>query len=172
MNARRFMSDMGFLSHRPTSRPERPRPQPTQAVCSTLSLTRSERHVLEADLNRSGSRRSAPSRHRCTRPEGRLAEAWLMSSLTGPGHTSDFLGRSEREFENQKGGVPHPLGPASRPSSGRVCHSIDELQADLDLWIRDYNEQRPHQGRWFFGKTPMQTFLDSMPIAKTKMIAA
>jgi hypothetical protein len=27
-----------------------------------------------------------------------------MSSLIGPGHTSDFLGRSEREFENQKGG--------------------------------------------------------------------
>ena len=50
--------------------------------------------------------------------------------------------------------------------------SIDELQADLDLWIREYNEQRPHQGRWCFGKTPMQTFLDAMPMAKEKMIAA
>ena len=29
-----------------------------------------------------------------------------------------------------------------------------------------------HQGRWCFGKTPMQTFLDAMPIAKEKMIAA
>jgi len=44
-------------------------------------------------------------------------------------------------------------------------HSIDELQADLDLWIREYNEQRPHQG-WCFGKTPMQTFLDAMPITR------
>jgi hypothetical protein len=24
-----------------------------------------------------------------------------------------------------------------------------------------YNEQRTHQGRWCFGKTPMQTFLDT-----------
>jgi hypothetical protein len=35
-----------------------------------------------------------------------------------------------------------------------------------------YNEARPHQGRWCFGKTPMQTFLDAMPMAKEKMIAA
>jgi hypothetical protein len=35
-----------------------------------------------------------------------------------------------------------------------------------------YNKARPHQGRWCFGKTPMQTFLDAMPMAKEKMIAA
>ena len=40
----------------------------------------------------------------------------------------------------------------------KVYRSIDELHADLDLWIREYNEQRPHQGRWCFGKTSMQTF--------------
>ena len=38
--------------------------------------------------------------------------------------------------------------------------------------IREFNQARPHQGRWCFGKTPMQTFLDAMPIAKEKMIAA
>jgi transposase InsO family protein len=54
----------------------------------------------------------------------------------------------------------------------KVYRSLDELQTDLDLWVREYNEQRPHQGRWCFGKTPMQTFLDAMPIAKEKMIAA
>jgi hypothetical protein len=48
----------------------------------------------------------------------------------------------------------------------------DELKADLDEWIRAYNESRPHQGGWCIGKTPMQTFLDAMPIAKEKMIAA
>ena len=37
----------------------------------------------------------------------------------------------------------------------KVYGSIDELQADLDLWVCEYNEQRPHQGRWCFGKTPM-----------------
>ena len=50
--------------------------------------------------------------------------------------------------------------------------SIAELQADLDVWVREYNESRPHQGRWCFGKTPMQTFLDAMPMTKEKMIAA
>jgi Integrase core domain len=51
-----------------------------------------------------------------------------------------------------------------------VYRSTDELQADLDAWIKEYNEARPHQGRWCFGKTPMQTFLDAM--TKEKMIAA
>ena len=54
----------------------------------------------------------------------------------------------------------------------KVYCSIDELQVDLDLWVREYNEARPHQGRWCFGKTPMQTFLDAIPMTKEKMIAA
>jgi transposase InsO family protein len=54
----------------------------------------------------------------------------------------------------------------------KLYASIEELQNDLDLWIKNYNEERPHQGRWCFGKTPMQTFLDAIPIAKEKMIAA
>jgi transposase InsO family protein len=54
----------------------------------------------------------------------------------------------------------------------RIYRSIAELQSDLDTWIRSYNEERPHQGRWCFGKTPMQTFLDAVPIARDKMIAA
>jgi transposase InsO family protein len=54
----------------------------------------------------------------------------------------------------------------------KVYPSIDELQSDLDVWIREYNEVRPHQGRWCFGKTPIQTFLDAVPMAKEKMIAA
>jgi Integrase core domain len=36
----------------------------------------------------------------------------------------------------------------------KVYRSIDELQADLDAWIKEYNEARPHQGHWCFGKTP------------------
>jgi transposase InsO family protein len=54
----------------------------------------------------------------------------------------------------------------------KLYASIEDLQDDLDLWVRSYNEERPHQGRWCFGKTPMQTFLDATPIAKEKMIAA
>ena len=54
----------------------------------------------------------------------------------------------------------------------RIYATIDELQTDLDAWLNEYNELRTHQGRYCFGKTPMQTFLDAMPMAKEKMIAA
>jgi transposase InsO family protein len=54
----------------------------------------------------------------------------------------------------------------------KLYRSIDELQTDLDVWLEAFNCERPHQGRWCFGKTPMQTFLDAKPIAKEKMIAA
>jgi hypothetical protein len=57
-------------------------------------------------------------------------------------------------------------------SGVEVYRSIDELQVDLDAWVLDYSEARPHQGRWCYGKTPMQTFLDAMPLTKEKMIAA
>ena len=30
--------------------------------------------------------------------------------------------------------------------------------------------RRAHQSRWCYGKTPMQTFLDTLPIAKEKSI--
>jgi len=52
----------------------------------------------------------------------------------------------------------------------KVYHTLEELQADLDLWIKDYNEQRPHSGKYCFGKTPMQTFIDSIPLANDKML--
>lgn len=53
----------------------------------------------------------------------------------------------------------------------RIYSSIEQLQTDLDAWVTSYNEQRPHQGRWCFGKTPMQTFLDTIPIAQEKMLS-
>jgi transposase InsO family protein len=54
----------------------------------------------------------------------------------------------------------------------KIFRGLDELQADLDGWLADYNQNRPHQGRWCFGKTPMQTFLDAIPLAKEKLMAA
>jgi len=54
----------------------------------------------------------------------------------------------------------------------KLYRSIEELQTDLDAWLAEFNNARPHQCRWCFGKTPMQTFLDAKPIAQEKMIAA
>jgi transposase InsO family protein len=54
----------------------------------------------------------------------------------------------------------------------KVYRSTGELQIDLDAWLLEYNLLRPHQGRWCYGKTPMQTFLDAIPLAKEKLMAA
>jgi transposase InsO family protein len=54
----------------------------------------------------------------------------------------------------------------------RIYATIEQLQADLDAWMAEYNQARPHQGRWCYGKTPMQTFLDTVLIAKEKSISA
>jgi len=54
----------------------------------------------------------------------------------------------------------------------KIYRSLEELQQDLDEWLRYYNEERTHQGRWCYGKTPMQTFLDSKALAKEKTLAA
>ena len=54
----------------------------------------------------------------------------------------------------------------------KIYRTLEELQADLDAWLQEYNEQRSHQGRWCYGKTPMSTFIDSVPLAKEKMLAA
>ncbi len=50
----------------------------------------------------------------------------------------------------------------------KVYDSVEALQADLDAYMATYNEARTHQGRWCFGKTPMQTFMDSLPLAHEK----
>jgi len=52
----------------------------------------------------------------------------------------------------------------------KLYRSIEELQADVDQWIEYYNKERPHSGKYCFGKTPMQTFLDSIQLAKDKVI--
>jgi transposase InsO family protein len=53
----------------------------------------------------------------------------------------------------------------------RIYGTLDALQADLDHFVAQYNEERPHQGRWCYGKTPLQTFRDSVGLAKEKYIA-
>jgi transposase InsO family protein len=52
----------------------------------------------------------------------------------------------------------------------KVYTSLEELQTDLDVWLKEYNEERTHSGKYCYGKTPMQTFIDSLPMTKEKMI--
>jgi transposase InsO family protein len=52
----------------------------------------------------------------------------------------------------------------------KLYGSLDELQADVDVWLEEYNQRREHSGKYCFGKTPWQTFLDSRHLAQAKML--
>jgi transposase InsO family protein len=52
----------------------------------------------------------------------------------------------------------------------KIYNTLDELQSDLDLWLQEYNNQRTHSGKYCYGRTPMQTFLETLPLAKEKML--
>jgi transposase InsO family protein len=109
---------------------------------------------------------------------------------------TEYCGASERhEYELYLAveNIDHTRTKTRHPQTNRICErfhktmlnefyrvafrkkifrTLEELQADLDAWTEDYNQQRPHQGRWCYGKTPMQTFVDSVSLAKEKILAA
>jgi hypothetical protein len=51
-----------------------------------------------------------------------------------------------------------------------LYQNLESLQADLDEWMLFYNNERTHSGRYCFGKTPMQTFIESLTLAKEKQL--
>ncbi len=50
----------------------------------------------------------------------------------------------------------------------KLYRTLEEVQTDVNEWLRQYNETRPHSGKHCYGKTPMQTFLDAKQIAQSK----
>ena len=87
--------------------------------------------------------------------------------------------------------IDHTRTKASSPQTNGICErfhrtlkqefydiafrkklytSLEELQIDLDEYLRKYNNERPHSGKYCYGKTPMQTFRESIKIAKEKLL--
>jgi len=52
----------------------------------------------------------------------------------------------------------------------KLYNSLAALQDDLDQWMEYYNNQRSHSGKYCFGKTPMETFNESITLARQKML--
>ena len=52
----------------------------------------------------------------------------------------------------------------------KIYQSLEELQHDLDSWLEFYNKERTHTGKYCYGKTPIQTFQDTLSIAKEKQL--
>ena len=52
----------------------------------------------------------------------------------------------------------------------KLFTSIEELQQELDTWIKWYNEERTHSGKHCYGKTPWETFIQSKHLALEKQV--
>ena len=116
----------------------------------------------------------------------------LLRILTDRG--TEFKGKREHhEYELYLDieGIEHSKIQVRSPQSNGICErlhrtiqeefyavafrkklyeSLDQLQTDLDEWMEYYNNERPHSGRYCFGKTPIQTFNDSITLAREKML--
>jgi transposase InsO family protein len=116
----------------------------------------------------------------------------LLRILTDRG--TEFCGaRDHHEYELYLAleDVDHSRTKAKHPQTNGICErfhrtiqvefyaiafrkkiyaSLEQLQVDLDAWIEDYNTNRTHSGKYCYGRTPMQTFIESLPLAKEKML--
>jgi transposase InsO family protein len=114
----------------------------------------------------------------------------VLRMLTDRG--TEFNGRPENheyELYLQLENIDHSKTKVRHPQSNGICERLhrtmqdefyavtfrrklyqhlEDLQADLDEWMVHYNQERPHSGRYCFGKTPMETFMESLTLAKEK----
>ncbi len=48
--------------------------------------------------------------------------------------------------------------------------TIEELQQDVDVWLHYNNNERPHSDKYCLGKIPIQTWKESLHLAKEKLL--
>lgn len=53
----------------------------------------------------------------------------------------------------------------------KLYSTLEELQTDLDDWLKFYNTERTHQGKMCCGRTPFETLLDGKRIWAEKNLA-
>ena len=56
----------------------------------------------------------------------------------------------------------------SLPFRKKLYRTLEELQIDLDACLEHYNRERPHSGRYCYGKPPWETFQASRRLAMEK----
>ncbi len=116
----------------------------------------------------------------------------LLRILTDRG--TEYKGKPEHheyELYLQIEGIEHSKTQVRHPQSNGICErlhrtmqeefyavafrkklytNIDDLQRDLDQWMKYYNLERTHSGRYCYGKTPMETFNQFLILARQKLI--
>ena len=116
----------------------------------------------------------------------------ILRMLTDRG--TEFNGRPENheyELYLQLENIDHSKTKVRHPQTNGICErlhrtmqdefyavcfrtklyqTLEELQLDLNKWMQHYNQERPHSGRYCFGKTPMETFKESLILAQQKLL--
>lgn len=116
----------------------------------------------------------------------------LLRILTDRG--TEYNGKPdhhEYQLYLQIEGIDHSRTKVRHPQSNGICErlhrtmqeefyavafrkklydNLEDLQQDLDQWMKFYNNERAHSGRYCFGKTPMETFKESIILAIQKLI--
>ena len=114
----------------------------------------------------------------------------ILRVLTDRG--TEFCGALDKhpyEIFLQYHEIEHTKTRARRPQSNGICeafhkrvlnefyglvfrkkiyYNLDELQKDLSDWMKHYNNSRTHQGKRCQGRTPMQTFIESLDLVEQK----
>lgn len=114
----------------------------------------------------------------------------ILRILTDRG--TEFCGAMDKhpyEIFLQYHEIEHTKTRARRPQSNGICEAfhktvlnefyrvtfrkkiyqdLENLQKDLDEWLNYYNNSRTHQGKRCQGRTPKQTFMDSLELVKQK----
>ncbi|WP_415713380.1 IS481 family transposase [Maridesulfovibrio sp.] len=120
-------------------------------------------------------------------------EMGILRMLTDRG--TEYCGCVEKhDYELFLGvcGIEHTKTKARHPQTNGICErfhktildefyrvtfrrkiytSLEELQADLDIWIDEYNTQRSHQGKMCCGRTPLATMLDGKELWNDKVLS-
>jgi len=52
----------------------------------------------------------------------------------------------------------------------KLYRSIEEIQADVDVWLEGCNAERTHTGKYCYGKTPMRMFIESAKLAYDRQL--
>lgn len=116
----------------------------------------------------------------------------LLRMLTDRG--TEYCGKADHDYELylMMNDIDHTRTKARSPQTNGICErfhrtiltefyqitfrkkvyrTLEELQADLDEWIRYYNYERTHQGKMCCGRTPMATFEEGRKIWLEKVAA-
>lgn len=115
----------------------------------------------------------------------------LLRILTDRG--TEYCGRPERhdyQLYLVVNDIDHTRTKAYSPQTNGICErfhrtvkeefyeitfrknlytELQALQADLDAWVENYNNERCHQGKMCCGRTPMQTLHDGRELWEAKV---